>query len=98
MTTKKHLLTPTLKQTERPFDELMAELLSLMTEHSLTYDNGMINPLLSKLNELCQHSEIEFFPRQHLVLTKMRKLWQLKLFKLKQINKTSNNVYNHTKH
>lgn len=74
------LATPT----ERDFDELMASLFVLVTHHSLTQCNASLSPIVERLNELCHHSEIELYPNQLEILTKMRQLWRTYLFKHEQ--------------
>jgi len=68
------------KQAEGSFDGLMASMFVLVTHHSLTQCDASLSPIVERLNELCQHSEIEHYPNQMKVLVKMRQLWQTKLF------------------
>ena len=65
---------------ERSFDDLMAGLFVLITHHSLTQCEASLQPIVERLNKLCQHSEIELYPNQMKVLAKMRQLWRTKLF------------------
>ena len=65
---------------EGSLDDLMASLFVLITHHSLTQCQASLRPIVDKLNELCQHSEIEHYPNQLTVLSKMRQLWRTKLF------------------
>jgi len=62
------------------FDDLMASLFVLVTHHSLTQCEASLKPIVERLNKLCQHSEIEHYPNQMKVLSKMRQLWRTRLF------------------
>ncbi len=67
-------------QTEDSFDDLMASLLVLVTHQTLTHCRGTLPPIVERLNKLCSHSELEYYPEQMRVLAKMRHLWETKLF------------------
>jgi len=62
------------------FDDLMASLFVLVTHHSLTQCEASLKPIVERLNKLCQHSEIEHYPNQMKVLSKLRQLWRTRLF------------------
>ena len=62
------------------FDDLMASLFVLITHYSLKQDDSVLNVIVDRLDFLCQHDDIEFYPNQLLVLTKMKRLWQTRLF------------------
>lgn len=66
---------------EPPFDELMAGLFALVTHHSLTRCEATLETIVDRLQQLCHHSEIEYFPNQMKVLIKMRQLWRTELFR-----------------
>ncbi|MBL4671193.1 MAG: hypothetical protein JKX81_02945 [Arenicella sp.] len=68
------------QESEASFDDLMASLFVLVTHHSLTQCEASLDPIVERLNILCQHSEIEHYPNQLKVLAKMRQLWRTKLF------------------
>lgn len=67
---------------EASFDELMANLFVLITHHSLTQCQKAIPIIVERLEILCRHSEIEYYPHQLTVLAKMHRLWRTQLFKL----------------
>lgn len=66
-------------QKEDSFDGLMANLMVLITHHSLTQCEGSLKPIVEHLHNLCQHSELEYYPEQMHVLAKMQRLWKTKL-------------------
>jgi hypothetical protein len=68
------------EQSERDYDELMASLFVLLSHHSLTQCKASLPPIVERLDELCQHTDIELFPQQLKILVKMRQLWQTHLF------------------
>ena len=72
------------KYSEASFDDLMASLFVLITHHSLTQSVETLTPIIDKIDLLCKHSEIEHYPLQLKVLSKMRKLWRTKLFDVEQ--------------
>lgn len=69
-------------QYEMPFDDLMAGLFVMVTHHSLTQCEASIPCIVERLDALCRHSEIIFYPQQQKVLTRMRQLWKTRLFQL----------------
>lgn len=70
---------PKLESSETSFDDLMANLFVLLTHHCLTQSQASLPPIVERLNLLCQHSEIEYYPNQLRVLDKMRQLWRTKI-------------------
>jgi hypothetical protein len=70
---------PKVESNETSFDDLMANLFVLVTHHSLTQCQASLRPIVERLNLLCQHSEIEYYPNQLRVLDKMRQLWRTRL-------------------
>jgi len=76
--------TRTNNYNESSFDDLMANLFVLITHHSLTQSVEAITPIVNKIDLLCEHSEIEHYPLQFKVLSKMRHLWRTKLFDIEQ--------------
>jgi len=70
------------KQHEDNFDELMASLFVLVTHYSLNKSNSILSTIVDRLDILCKHSEIELYPNQLIVLSKMRQLWRTKLFNI----------------
>ncbi|MFT5135069.1 MAG: hypothetical protein ACI9XU_000938 [Arenicella sp.] len=74
---------PRTENNEASFDDLMASLFILVTHHSLTQCRESLSPIVERLNLLCRHSEIEYYPNQLKVLVKMRELWRTKLFDAK---------------
>jgi len=83
--THKNTTEPT--QHRMPFDDLMANLFVLITHYSLKQDDSILSAIIGHLDALCEHDEIEFYPNQLLVLTKMRRLWRTRLFNI-EINET----------
>ncbi len=73
-------LTVKPSESESCYDDLMASLMVLVTHHSLTQCSASISAIVERLNLLCSHSEIEHYPNQLKVLSKMRHLWRTKLF------------------
>ncbi len=67
-------------QHEVTFDDLMASLFVLVTHHSLNQCDSTLSVIVDRLDVLCKHSEIELYPNQQIVLSKMRQLWRTKLF------------------
>lgn len=67
-------------ESEGCYDDLMASLMVLVTHHSLTQCSASISAIVERLNLLCRHSEIEHYPNQLKVLSKMRHLWRTRLF------------------
>ena len=72
------------KYSEASFDDLMANLFVLITHHSLTQSVEALTLIIDKIDLLCEHSEIEHYPLQLKVLSKMRELWRTKLFDAEQ--------------
>ncbi|MEM7360165.1 MAG: hypothetical protein AAF431_13775 [Pseudomonadota bacterium] len=68
-------------EAQNSYDQLIASLFVLLTHHSLTHSDDSADAIVSKLNILCEHSDIEYYPDQHRVFLKMRKLWRIKQFK-----------------
>ena len=66
---------------EAPFDDLMAELFTLITHHSLTQCENTLPKIIDRIHELTQHDDIEYYPRQLNVLLKMKTLWHTHLFR-----------------
>ncbi|MCH2191176.1 MAG: hypothetical protein MK188_09655 [Gammaproteobacteria bacterium] len=66
---------------EAPFDELMAELFTLITHHSLTQCENTLPKIIDRIHDLTQHDEIEYYPQQLNVLLKMKTLWHTRLFR-----------------
>ncbi len=73
-------------ENESCYDDLMASLMVLVTHHSLTQCSASISAIVERLNLLCSHSEIEHYPNQLKVLSKMRHLWRTKLFEVEVSN------------
>jgi len=69
------------KKLDDSYDDLIASLFVLVTHHSLTQCEASIEPIVTRLNLLCEHGDIEHYPNQRQVLLKMRQLWRTKLFK-----------------
>lgn len=69
-------------QHEVTFDDLMASLFVLVTHYSLSQCNSTLSNIVDRLDMLCKHSEIELYPNQQIVLSKMRQLWRTKLFNI----------------
>lgn len=69
-------------QNEVTFDDLMASLFVLVTHYSLNQEARTLSVIVDRLDMLCKHSEIELYPNQLIVLTKMRQLWRTKLFSI----------------
>lgn len=65
---------------EASFDDLMASLFVLLTHYSLSQCTPTLSTIVDRLDLLCKHSELELYPNQLIVLTKMRQLWRTKLF------------------
>lgn len=84
---KLKLSTPHKQERELDFDNLMANLFTLITHHSLTQCQSSIPSIVERLEALCNHSEIELYPAQLKVLAKMRQLWKTQLFKTQTKNK-----------
>lgn len=59
------------------FDANMAQLMVLITHHSLTGCTRALQPILERLEMLFAQAELDFFPEQREVLIKMHKLWLL---------------------
>ena len=68
------------KNTEANFDDLMASLFLLITHYSLNQCDSSLDKIVDRLDMLIRHSELELYPNQLIVLTKMRQLWRTKLF------------------
>jgi len=66
---------------EGSFDESMAALFVLITHHSLTQCDTAVPNIVECLNDLCDHSEVQLYPKQMKVLIKMRQLWRTRLFR-----------------
>ena len=66
---------------EKPLDSLQAGLLILVTQYTLEPCQCTGNAIRQRLQELCEHTEMIFFPEQHLVYSKMLKLWNAKTYK-----------------
>ena len=81
----KSLTEPSIsKVTEESFDELMASLFVLITHHSMNQCEASVVSIVDSLNKLCEHSEIEYYPEQFKVFSKMKQLWNIKLFETQQ--------------
>ena len=65
---------------EATYDDLMASLFVLITHYSLSQCESTLKVIVDRLDTLCDHSEIEFYPNQFTVITKMKRVWQTKLF------------------
>lgn len=65
---------------EVDFDDLMASLFVLMTHHSLTQSDSVLEPIVERLHQLSRHTEIELYPNQQKVISKMQHLWRTRLF------------------
>jgi len=66
---------------EAPSDDLIASLFVLVTHHSLTQCEASVPVIVDRIHELCHHSEIELYPNQMKVLSKMLQLWRTRLFR-----------------
>lgn len=58
------------------FDIAVAELLILITQHSVSGCPQALTPLIYHIEVLCAQPEIEFFPHQQRALLQIRKFWQ----------------------
>ena len=67
-------------QHEATFDDLMSSLFILVTHYGINQSEAMLEVIVNRLDTLCHHSESELYPNQLIVFTKMRRLWQTKLF------------------
>lgn len=63
------------------YDSLIAALFVLLTHHGLTQSEDSANAIVARLNSLCEHTDIEYYPNQQRVFLKMRKLWRIKQFR-----------------
>lgn len=73
----------TANQAESSFDDLMANLLLLVSHQTLAPCSLSLPSIVERLQELCAHSELEHYPRQMRVLIKMQQFWETKLFNLR---------------
>lgn len=69
-------------QQEVAYDDLIASLFLLVTHYSLNQCDSSLSTIVDRLEMLCKHSEIELYPNQLIVLSKMRQLWRTKLFNM----------------
>lgn len=60
-------------------DELMARLFTLITHHSCLASDDVVIDIVSHIQQLAHHPELEFFPYQRTVIAKMHKHWCVKL-------------------
>jgi len=65
---------------EVTFDDLMASLFVLVTHYSMNQSESVLKVIVDRLDSICHHPEVELYPNQLVVLAKMRRLWQTKLF------------------
>lgn len=66
---------------EKPLDALQAGLLVLITQYTLEPCQCTGTAIRERLQELCKHTEMIFFPEQHLVYSKMLRYWNAKTYK-----------------
>ncbi len=67
---------------EVDYDDLMASLFVLVTHHSLTQCELTLPKIITRLHQLSHHPEIEFYPNQQKVISKMHHLWKTRLFNI----------------
>ena len=66
------------------FDACMAQLMILLTHHSLTRCPNALQPIIERLEHLFRSGDLDFFPEQREVLVKMHKLWLLEQARCEQ--------------
>lgn len=60
-------------------DELMARLFTLITHHSCLASNEVVIDIVSHIQQLAHHPELEFLPYHRTVIAKMHQHWCAKL-------------------
>ena len=63
------------------FDELMADLFTLLTHHSVTQCETVLPKIIERIHQLTHHLDIECYPNQQRVLLKMNTLWLTRQFR-----------------